>query len=82
MRMRNLTGVACALSLGLALAACNQNKPTETDLPTEAGETIPAVPIATTSPGAADIANEDLQARGTGAAAVMPEVEPNTSTLR
>lgn len=38
----------------LLLVACNQNEPTETELPTEAGETVPELPIGETAVDSAE----------------------------
>lgn len=74
MPTRTLPLLLCAAAL--TLAGCDQNKPTNTDLPTEAGATMPAEPVATTSPGAAAIAAEPADARGTGPADATPTVDP------
>lgn len=65
-----------AMTAALALPACNQNTPTNTEAPTEAGATMAAEPVATTSPGAAALADETPGARGTGAPAETPAVDP------
>lgn len=65
-----------ALTAMLALAACDQNRPTDTEAPTDAGATVAAEPVATTVPGAAAMAAETPGARGTGAPEATPSVDP------